>query len=187
MQTPAGQTIHLKPENVLEIAKNMLKPAGWKCEWIISSSSHSQAACSIVLGSWNAYLKVDWSLFFPSFFYESLAWERVTLSKMPKKKPYLSQNFCPFNWNISTSIFFNMLNINGARWVIYIPIALISTDGLDRTIYLSSTPMQPADERGKHIIWPPEGPHRKFSHVTGSPLLPPSRCVPNFVIYIAHC
>jgi len=58
MPIPTGQTIQLSPENVAEIARNTLKPSGWKCEWIISSSSkHSPAACSIVLGSWNAYLK----------------------------------------------------------------------------------------------------------------------------------
>jgi len=47
------QTIHLKPENVIEIAKDTLKPAGWRCEWILSPNTH----CSIILGSWNTYFK----------------------------------------------------------------------------------------------------------------------------------
>ena len=69
MPIPTGQTFQLSPENVAEIARNTLKPNGWKCEWIISSSSkHSPAACSIVLGSWNAYLKVDSSFPFIIFF-----------------------------------------------------------------------------------------------------------------------
>ena len=69
MPIPTGQTIQLSPENVAEIARNTLKPSGWKCEWIISSTSnHSPAACSIVLGSWNAYLKVDLSFPFTFFF-----------------------------------------------------------------------------------------------------------------------
>lgn len=60
MPAPIAQTIRLKPENVLEIAKHTLKPAGWKCEWIMASAnkhSSSPATCSIVLQSWNAYLK----------------------------------------------------------------------------------------------------------------------------------
>jgi len=65
MSTSTGQTIYLRPENVLEIAKNTLKATGWKCEWIVSSSNlQSRTACSIVLGSWNAYLKVNFIIFF---------------------------------------------------------------------------------------------------------------------------
>ena len=79
MPIPTSQTIQLSPENVAEIARNTLKPSGWKCEWIISSSSKlPPAACSIVLGSWNAYLKVDSSFPFIIFFSTP---ERVNLSK----------------------------------------------------------------------------------------------------------
>ena len=86
MPIPTGQTIQLSPENVAEIARNTLKPSGWKCEWIISSTSnHSPAACSIVLGSWNAYLKVDLSFPF-TFFFPHLRELRVILSKGKKKK-----------------------------------------------------------------------------------------------------
>jgi hypothetical protein len=88
MPIPTGETIQLSPEKVAELARNTLKPSGWKCEWVISSSSkHSPAACSVVLGSWNAYLKVDSSFPFISFF--SSTHESVILSK-GKKILYLS-------------------------------------------------------------------------------------------------
>jgi hypothetical protein len=89
MPIPTGQTIQLSPENVAEIARNTLKPSGWKCEWIISSSSkHSPAACSIVLGSWNAYLKVDSLFTFINFFFSSTP-ERAHLVKRKKKNSFI--------------------------------------------------------------------------------------------------
>ena len=66
MSTPSGQTIHLSPENVVEISKNTLKPSGWKCEWIVSSTN-THSSCSIVLGSWNAYFKVSLFILFLIF------------------------------------------------------------------------------------------------------------------------
>ncbi|KAF8159799.1 hypothetical protein B0H34DRAFT_704880 [Crassisporium funariophilum] len=48
--------VQLKQENIIEIARNTLKPSGWRCEWV-SGVSNSQNVCGIVLGCWSAYLK----------------------------------------------------------------------------------------------------------------------------------
>jgi hypothetical protein len=49
---------------MLEIAKNVIKMPGWKCEWGLGLSSYSE--CRVVLVSWNTYLKVK-QLFFAFF------------------------------------------------------------------------------------------------------------------------
>jgi hypothetical protein len=43
-------------ENILDILRNALRPAGYQCEW--GASGTSDAQCKITLVSWTAYLKV---------------------------------------------------------------------------------------------------------------------------------
>jgi hypothetical protein len=59
-----SSTIQIHEKNIVEIAKNVIKMPGWKCEWG-SSSTVSDSDCRVVLVSWNAYLQVSY-LFSPS-------------------------------------------------------------------------------------------------------------------------
>jgi hypothetical protein len=54
-----SSTIQIHEKNIVEIAKNVIKMPGWKCEWG-SSSTVSDSDCRVVLVSWNAYLQVSY-------------------------------------------------------------------------------------------------------------------------------
>jgi len=45
--------VMLRPGNILDIAKGVVRPSGWNCEWNISSPK----PCKIMLSSWDSYMK----------------------------------------------------------------------------------------------------------------------------------
>lgn len=49
--------VKLRPENIVELAKDVIRPAGWRCEWNIAALQ-KPVQCRIVLNSWSAYLQV---------------------------------------------------------------------------------------------------------------------------------
>ena len=52
--------VKLRPETIVDLAKDVIRPAGWSCEWNIAALQ-KPVQCKIVLNSWNAYLQV-WSV-----------------------------------------------------------------------------------------------------------------------------
>lgn len=48
--------VTLRPGNIVEIAKDVLRPSGWNCEWNVSSPQ-KPSPCKITLSSWDGYLK----------------------------------------------------------------------------------------------------------------------------------
>ncbi|KAF8972657.1 hypothetical protein BDZ97DRAFT_1782094 [Flammula alnicola] len=48
--------VKLQEDSILDIAKDVIKPAGWNCEWNVASLQ-KPVQCRIVLNSWNAYLQ----------------------------------------------------------------------------------------------------------------------------------
>jgi len=59
--------VMLRPGNILEIAKDVVRPSGWNCEWNVSSPQ-KPSPCKITLSSWDSYMKVCVSPFFCSYF-----------------------------------------------------------------------------------------------------------------------
>ncbi|KAF9477765.1 hypothetical protein BDN70DRAFT_880778 [Pholiota conissans] len=48
--------VKLRPETIVDLAKDVIRPAGWSCEWNIAALQ-KPVQCKIVLNSWNAYLQ----------------------------------------------------------------------------------------------------------------------------------
>jgi hypothetical protein len=53
-----SSTTQICEKNIIDIAKNVMKIPGWKCEW--GSTLTSGPECRVVLVSWNAYLQVKY-------------------------------------------------------------------------------------------------------------------------------
>lgn len=51
-------TVRLRQADVVDVAKDLIRPAGWQCEWNISSAFNKPVMCRTMLTSWQAYLKV---------------------------------------------------------------------------------------------------------------------------------
>ena len=49
--------VKLRPENILEIAKDVIRPTAWYCEWN-TAGLQKPVMCRTALNSWNAYLQV---------------------------------------------------------------------------------------------------------------------------------
>lgn len=64
-------TVQIHEKNIVDIAKNVMKIPGWKCEWG-SALSGSGSECRVILVSWNAYLQVRYCLFVCFFVFHSL-------------------------------------------------------------------------------------------------------------------
>jgi len=61
-----SSTTQIYEKDIVDIAKNVMKIPGWKCEW--GSTLLSGSDCRVVLVSWNAYLQVKYQVFFiPNF------------------------------------------------------------------------------------------------------------------------
>lgn len=60
-------TTKINEKDIVNIARNVMKFPGWKCEW--GSTLTSGSDCRVVLVSWNAYLQVKYQLlgYFLSF------------------------------------------------------------------------------------------------------------------------
>jgi len=114
--------VMLRPGNIVEIAKGVLRPSGWNCEWNISS----QQPCKIMLSSWDGYMKVGISVFtcfsVPVAYLHFITWG-IQLCNVAISCHNFSTYFQGFSSTISYSIFLSTLD-NKARYGLFLPHAL---------------------------------------------------------------